>query len=164
MTGREWKPGEVAATEYRGVTSQAMVVEGKSCPTMHPTTAHWHSVSGGWNPLTETEVKYRPLVVIDPEDRDQVEDICRRYVEAYGGRWDGREKPVSDMQAALRSLVEPPKPEEPTGLGAVVEDADGIRYVLHGVPDGEGWCDPDGIGRRWGSISAVRVLSEGVTS
>lgn len=59
-----------------------------------------------------------------------------------------------------------PKPKEPTGLGAVVEDAEGRRFVLHNLYDGDAkpWCDEDGVGHDWAQINAVKVLSGGVTS
>jgi hypothetical protein len=62
-----------------------------------------------------------PLVVIDPEDREQVDRLVRSYHN------QNLFSVVDDMQAALREFADPkpPKPAEPTGLGAVVEDADG---------------------------------------
>jgi hypothetical protein len=78
---------------------------------------------------------YRPVVVIDPEDREQVERLCSGLLDIH---WYGN---ADAMQVALRKFANPtpPKPDEPTGLGAVVEDADGIRWVLAGqrlqVPD-----------------------------
>ena len=51
-----------------------------------------------------------------------------------------------------------PAIEEPTELGAVVETADGRRYV-RGYNDWEG---PDGF-LTWSDFTAVRVLSEGVS-
>ena len=56
----------------------------------------------------------------------------------------------------------PPKPAEPMGLGAVVEDTDGEPWVRVGgrLP----WFDGRRIVRAiWGDLDAVRVLSEGVT-
>lgn len=57
----------------------------------------------------------------------------------------------------------PPKPDEPTGLGAVVESARGKKYVRAG----DGWLPETVLGMfrnpiDWDEISAVRVLSEGV--
>jgi hypothetical protein len=67
------------------------------------------------------------------------------------------------MQAALRSLIAPPKPPEPQGLGAVVEDAEGRRWVRVNalIP----WPYEKGDTRvSWTAVAPapVRVLSEGV--
>ena len=69
----------------------------------------------------------------------------------------------------------PPKPDEPTGLGAVVEDAEGVRWTLTmrppatNEPKASPWCrdhiPASGVKfAEWSEINAVRVLSEGVTS
>ena len=55
-----------------------------------------------------------------------------------------------------------PAIEEPTGLGAVVETADGRRYV-RGHGGANCWEGPDDF-LTWGEFTPVRVLSEGVTS
>lgn len=59
----------------------------------------------------------------------------------------------------------PPQPDEPTGLGAVVE-VEGKRIVR--VDDDESlWLDDDGCWHNWAYITAcgpVTVLSEGVAS
>jgi hypothetical protein len=70
------------------------------------------------------------------------------------------------LQAALREFAEPtpPRPEEPTGLGAVVETAGG-RFVRSDVETSNPWRGPNGVPHEWDDItdSAVRVLSEGVS-
>ena len=76
------------------------------------------------------------------------------------------------MQRALRDFANSPKLEEPTGLGAVVEDDKGVRWVRAGVDhDGrltDNWraTDSDLVGcwLKWDAIQAVRVLSEGVAA
>lgn len=63
---------------------------------------------------------------------------------------------------------EPPKPEtpEPTGLGAVVRDANGFRWVSLITNGGMRWYGDRGSGRDiygWSVIpQPVKVLSEGV--
>lgn len=101
-----------------------------------------------------TPTSHRPLVVIDPEDFAQVEALAggEGKVNTY---W---------LQDRLRSLVAP-KPDEPTGLGAVVQDA-GDEYVHFGngcwikaVPNAQMYQ------RTWSHMTAaVKVLSEGVSS
>ena len=72
----------------------------------------------------------RPLLVIDPEDREQVERLARVYT-------DRRVNPnvcavpsmVADrLQAALREFAQSEDPE-PMGLGAVVRDGNGADWV-----------------------------------
>ena len=70
------------------------------------------------------------------------------------------------------ALVRASKPEEPTGLGAVVEDVDGVPWVRtenRANITGAVWqsafhvTQPDkAIQREYADIAAVRVLSEGV--
>lgn len=109
---------------------------------------------------------FTPLVVIDPEDRGQVErltSIAMDVPQPFSMR-------IDDMQAALREFANPtpPKPEEPTGLGAVVEDAKGWKYVRHSgalapwhvVLDGP---TPERPWRYYSDLDVVRVLSEGVS-
>ena len=115
----------------------------------------------------------RPLVVLDLEDREQTARLADLFCEA---RWCHTKSGDSDecdpltrsaMREALAAFVKPPKPAEPTGLGAVVEDENGDKWVR--------WCQQHRSGRVWkhsfatgeyhsyADIAAVRVLSEGVT-
>lgn len=104
----------------------------------------------------------RPVVVIDPEDREQV----RRLGQSLLAHEDMQRATTENVQAALRSLIAPPKPDEPTGLGAVVEDSEGHLHVRTGrdyAPWVGGRYNPSiGRGRPWSDIDAVRVLSDGV--
>lgn len=150
MTSRDWKPGDVAMVLPRGGDSLVGI---KTFDGWHlgPIELADRNVEAAW-----------PLVVIDPEDREQVERLVRACPDDWCFEQD--EATVIDctesMQDALRSLKEPPKPEEPTGLGAVVEDAAGQRwtrvdgYYCH-------WSDGREF-KSWGNVNAVRVLSEGV--
>lgn len=72
-------------------------------------------------------------------------------------------------QQALREFADPPpvKPEEPTGLGAVVEDSAGDLWVRDKTTTTIAhWKRARGQmgGKRlpWSAIDAVRVLSEGI--
>jgi hypothetical protein len=103
------------------------------------------------------------LVVIDPEDREQVERLTDLLMDtcAYSAPHG-----VGEVQQALRSLIAPPRPEEPMGLGAVVEDARGHLYIrLMPEPDSRTpervWADQSSTEMRYDDIKAVRVLSEG---
>jgi len=104
----------------------------------------------------------RPLVVIDPEDRAQVERLCGLFLKGNDGTAIGD---ANDLQAALREFANPspPKPAEPTGLGAVVENSDGGRWVRTDVAVDRPWWRYPGITSGWAQVDAVRVLSEGVS-
>lgn len=61
------------------------------------------------------------------------------------------------------SIREQNKPTEPTNLGAVVEEADGSRWVF---VDGSGenrWANRDSLAQ-YRNLDVVRVLSEGVSA
>lgn len=89
---------------------------------------------------------------------------------------DYRKKHKSNVEQAqicdeladeIESQTPAPKPAEPTGLGAVVEDALGTTWVrVH--PDGgpAKWHLSGEYAREpwavWSAIDAVRVLSEGI--
>ena len=114
---------------------------------------------------TDWKFNGRPLVVIDPGDREQVERLADAFtaIEDPPVNTAGQHR-VASMQAALRSLIAPPRPEEPTGLGAVVVDDEGHTHVLSRSPAQHPWVGADGKWREWRDIDAVRVLSEGVVA
>jgi len=145
VSRREWKPGDVGVCSADGV--RVVKANGSNDLWHHPDYA---------NPQSLTATSVRPLVVIDPaknphragtaEWADWIED---RYVEQ----------------------TKPPKPDEPTGLGAVVEDAEGKRWVrLPDPPDADWNLDKPwrggpgfGVRRNWQIVAAVCVLSEGIS-
>lgn len=112
----------------------------------------------------------RPLVVIDPEDAEQVEALRAVFRSRECLPFDR----TDDWQASLREFATPtpPKPDEPPGLGAVVEDARGRRFTRHcdcsqnpDWPAADWWPNGTSVAGsnvRWSQITAVRVLSEGV--
>lgn len=109
----------------------------------------------------------RPVVVISPEDRGAVKRLLSSYLSIYDGMESVAQKgEIDSMQAALREFAnpKPPRPDEPQGLGAVVEDADGERWV-RSHPGNDPWTRPHLSGvYAYGQIDVVRVLSEGVHS
>jgi len=169
---REWKRGDVAlrtSANSDPYTMRSMTALTCGSPG-HDAGLHWHHENGGWDPI-EGRPTFRPLVVIDPEDREQVKrlDIALSAM-SFSARNCGS---FSVLQAALREFADPtpPKPAEPTGLGAVVECSDGRVFVVdHVHSDGTPrWYGPDVPGGdaysrpAWSTIPAVRVLSEGVS-
>lgn len=161
MSGREWKPGDVAMITT--TTGRTLV-------------AVRDAEGGGWNGLLTLEwnldrhvTEARRLLVIDPEDREQVDTFAKALVEAMYAAGDHASAASGVHPAtvanALRSLITPPKPPEPTGLGAVVIDAKSDHWVLINVPGvrlkpTRTWRTWWGS-REWSEITAVKVLSEG---
>ena len=159
LSAREWKPGDVALADgfFKGIIFRCL-------DPVNRNEAKWMTGEEGRYYGSARDV--RPLVVIDPEDREQVERLARGWhaEREHAIRWEklsqhDRDESIRTQQAALRSLITPPRPEEPTGLGAVVEDEDGVTWVRSG--DGY-WHDSDGGTARWDAVKAVKVLSEGV--
>jgi hypothetical protein len=114
-------------------------------------------------------VDVRPLVVIDPEDPEQVERLRLLIDQRWAVGACGFGEAISD---ALREYArpEPPKPEEPTGLFAVVEDADGVLWGRNNPKGIAPWSPAnaaaDGLKlpyRAWHHLDVVRVLSPGVS-
>jgi hypothetical protein len=157
---REWKPGDVALVPFdRPDDVPAMWMDGRG----------WVLSDGRGASENFTDV--RPLVVIDPEDTESVERLAALW-------WDEVRKDMPHpgqrdkaLAAALREFANPtpPKPEEPTGLGAVVEDDEGNRYVNALFGHDRHWVRSGPIVdgrtrlRDYADIAAVRVLSEGVS-
>lgn len=156
---REWKPGDVALIPFARGDIRAMFT------------------TDGWAISDAPDVRgigefgdVRPIVVIDPEDHQQVERLVKALStgqpligldptnrEMVDQAW------VTHTQTALREFANPtpPKPEEPTGLGAVVEDVEGDLLTHIGNHD---WVTPGGDSFIWSELKVVRVLSEGVTA
>lgn len=114
----------------------------------------------------------RRLVVIDPEDREQVARLAKMIADSAE---PGECPTVGDLINALREYANPTPPplEEPLGIGAVVEDSTGRLWTrISGADDSP--CEHAGThasppwrhrgmsAKWWDGISAVRVLSEGV--
>lgn len=157
---REWEPGDVAMVMHQGVEVMATCYDTGS-------ERGWYHGLGVTDRHFIGEVHRsiaRPLVVIDAEDKHAVARLASLY-SSVDHRIGHR-----PLQAALREFASPtpPKPDEPMGLGAVVEDADGVRHVrVFGIAKSAwlGHVEADGgeRQRRYEDIAAVRVLSEGVS-
>lgn len=131
-----------------------------------------------WQSATEgcaypTPDQLRPLVVLDLPHPDLAAKVMRQvagFIREHHG-CAVEDSTYADMIAdQIEQQTRPPKPAEPTGLGAVVEDSHGkrwTRYDCQGDPQ-PWWCDGAGpdipVERRFSydDIDAVRVLSEGV--
>lgn len=104
---------------------------------------------------------YTPVVVLDPDDREQMEALTTTYVDsASGDGWfDGLEPHIQTsivdrMTAAVRSLLPVPpkvKPEEPNEWGSLVRDG-GVLW-LRIARGGTSWRTEDGVWRHWPDFS-----------
>lgn len=161
MTARKWKLGDVAlvldSIEYDDVRAGWKVrILAKTAEVREPV---WWGPDGYLTQDSESIEEIRPLVVIDPEDREQVERLDRLQDEGYralGHEVIQKDCDVEVLQAALREFAAPtPQIEEPTEVGARVIDHDGemwVRYVR-----GEWAClysNPGKDIRTWAELTA----------
>lgn len=162
MSAREWKPGDVALVTYFDPPQRAIVRPRRSDANQRLEFAY---DGGGYDMVSDVHVAAtaRPLVVIDPEDAHQVGALADLFFQ-------GKNFSLESQMAALRDFANPtpPKPDEPLGLGAVVEDADGTKWLRHdSVAIHRRWLNTDDCDTRfraWDEIAAVKVLSAGVQS
>ena len=74
----------------------------------------------------------------------------------------------NDLADQIEAQLPKPKPEEPKGLGAVVLDRTGMRWVrftTFAVADGCHWAaDGSATNATYREIDVVEILSEGVTA
>ena len=123
---QKWKAGDVAEVTMRHMSGE----ERSWSPCMYDTADRGWVSSDSGRLYGDTGVwkivRVRPLAVIDPEDREQVERLESLLTDAEVAVHDGhpclsRSCHIDQVQAALREFANPVvKPEEPTGLGAVV--------------------------------------------
>lgn len=161
----EYQPGTVAVATVRGVPGVRVMYVGAGM---------WRSVDSLARGDQITDV--RPLVVLDLDEvfRDPLETpkplrlatFLREITSWTGRRQAGGDAHLERLADQIEAQTKPPKIPEPIALGAVVEDAQGQRWVRASTfTTVRHWrgCDDSTQGReRWENIDAVRVLSEGV--
>lgn len=158
MSARDWKPGDVAIWKRRAARPELLFRYLGGVDYDEP---EWQTAHDGAAYPQEGDL--HPVVVIDPEDAEHVEQLVRA-LSLHAPTWP------KYMQNALRSLIPPRKPKEPTGLGAVVEDSSGCRWTRlrdQERPAGSACWQRATSGvtiTGWLGVDAVKVLSEGVTS
>ena len=160
----DWKPGTVAKATVRGVPDVTVfrrdVSEG-FCDWAHD------SVAVGYTCSHDPDVtNVRPLVVLD------IDNLRACEAEAASPALAAKRLRATNSVVAhaiadqIEAQTKPPKPAEPTGLGAVVEDDLGRRWVrIDDDPElNKPWrpADMAAIRSHWQNVKAVRVLSEGV--
>lgn len=113
-----WKPGDVAVNVnhgYRGI----FVPE--CTHASHMDGPHWHNESGYADPASDTR---RPLVVIDPEDREQVARLADAITAAmFADEYVAR----CDVAEGLRAFANPTPPRCTASLN-VFGGAGSIRH------------------------------------
>jgi hypothetical protein len=130
------------------------------------TTPHsrWYKHYNGHVSEHQISQHDRPVVVIDPEDAEQVDQLRRSLA-----RLEFSGASLADMLREFAAPT-PPKPAEPQGLGAValgssehLDCRDNRRWV-RSHPEPRPWTSPGVSGTfHWDDLIIVRVLSEGVT-
>jgi hypothetical protein len=164
----QWKPGDVALAQYDAETGPMVYLRVRN----HLNGAEtWQSQRGTVSHAFEAADWHRLLVPIDTEDRALIERLLRVQVGAYAGcpgALNITDAQIDNMQGALRSLTKPLKPEEPTGLGAVIEvpstRGDWRVRLVRGHATHQPWMG-DTVKRDWSEIEGpIEVLSEGVPS
>lgn len=160
---REWKPGDAAVAEWMGREVRGFIdTDGR----FYTTDQSVNGVSSSAFALSSL----RPLAVVDTEDRREIQRLLIAFCRA-ANLTVGTISGTDAMQAALREYAnpKPPRPAEPQGLGAVVEDEDGTLWFRMAYENqtwpGEVWQEQYGDADRWSkwdSVAAVRVLSPGV--
>lgn len=179
MSG-QWKPGDVAILFPPGIERGIRGIRVNLCRARHAAGEHWHTVDGDYLG-TMGDHRARPLLVIDPEAIPHLGDfaddvktalnvIADNVRDIAGGDLDATEQIVRWL---ADQMPEPPKPDEPQGLGAVVVDNAGVEWVRTERRKNIGgtvWSSafhvskPDRAEQRaYADIDAVEVLSEGVT-
>lgn len=156
----DYKPGTVAEIGWDMTSGRERAIfDGDRWGTESGCTVHRDSV---------TDV--RPLVVLDPDDRESVAALLQAYGDQYTA-WtpdlDGSN--VDRLQDALRSLTKPPRIPEPKGWGAVVR-TDYPNPGSRWVKGDQGWTNLDASGAflNWSEWECIKgeptLIREGVES
>lgn len=154
-----WKPGDVASVR---------------CDSSEWHTALRVKMTGGEGDVWVCSVsgaqpsrfvaEARPLAVIDLEDHDALDPV----IDLIWGDRDPSDRPATwRVREGLKSLLfTPPKPDEPQGLGAVVETANGDLYVRSKTITTVAHWKPakGGERRKYEHLNVTRVLNDGWTS
>jgi len=137
---REWKPGDVALRTSHNADPYAMrSMAALTCSGVgHDRGLHWHHENGGWDPM-EGKPSYRPFVVIDPEDREQVKRLALAYCKTFAAGDSIVDRALSvcadQMQTALREFADP-KP--PKCRAALTLTTDAALYICSRIEGHDG--------------------------
>jgi hypothetical protein len=112
---------------------------------------------------------YGPPLIIDPDDQEQMERFARLHDEAWQRVRDRNPSrvgtPTWEIVAEQFRLFKDPnyraQLDEPEGIGAVVEDANGDLWVRLNETHWYSTASPNN-NQTWGELDARKLLSEGV--
>ncbi len=157
MSEREWVVGDVAVGNINRWTGRLM----------RTSDTRWTCDDGAEWAASQVD-SVRPLVVLDPDNEDDLDGLCASLVEAMHAAGDVASAAngvhPATVAAALRDFITPPPPE-PQGLGAVAEDRHGDLWVsFHSSATGTWWRDRKGQNVRWSGLgikSADQIKSQG---
>lgn len=178
-----WKPGDVVLVTT-GANERKVGLAGRNCIALF---GDEYDEEGGIGVLAYGQTSARPLVVIDPEDREQVLQLASAYVQTWSGSCPPNPETANicarQMKAALRAVLLPPKdarPAEPNTWGVVeascVHSTERRKWILH---DDGNWWPAEQYGRAvkrvrsgldprlpddWDSLIDPVIVREGVPS
>lgn len=162
----DWKPGDVAIAKYSHDDEPKIYMRVRN--KYSGADERWESVDGSHSLDFRSADWWHLLAVIDPESDEDMERLAKAVVEAA---FKHGNLPVSDngihwttIALALREFAKPtpPKPERPTGLGAVVRDSTDVEFVHLGSDLWTyGTTDGPASSFTWDELDAVEVLSQG---
>lgn len=114
----DWKPGDIAVVTCADEDVPSFVTEKEGRLTWHHVGHSFFKSTAVTN--THYNTAARRLVVIDPEDREEVERLARELMET-----------TDRLQAALRefAIATPPKPQK-TGTLIEYRGDDGRQYFV----------------------------------
>lgn len=155
----EFKPGTVAVATVCGVPNLRVFRYD------HGFELRWQTT--GFTTHNDADVTdVRPLVVLDLAEQPFPASGVDKFIENLRSGSIAREWVADQIEAQTK----PPKPTEPLGLGAVVEDAEGRRWVRSRLTELQGllgvvWENSQTLSHNhWNNIDAVRVVHEGVSA
>lgn len=160
-----YKPGTVAVATVRGVPNVRVMRRELSDSPYEWQSARSIAAMFAHHDREVTDV--RPLVVLDLDDPAKYVRALHATFPEASADWDDDDARNLKIADQIEAQTRPPKPAEPTGLGAVVEDAEGGHWVYLAKTRASTRCWRKYGVDRWAGyedINAVRVLSEGVSN
>jgi len=159
MCAVNWAPGTVAVATVQGVPNVRVfkLSEDEWAHVVSLGAGIFPEISG--DPLV-TDV--RPLVVLDPEDRDQMVALHETLSGAVGLTWHGWPELLrAVLTRYAEAQTKPPKPPEPRGRFAVVRDQNDSLWVRLNQTHWYSEVSPNN-NQTYGEIDAVEVVREGL--
>lgn len=97
------------------------------------------------------------VIEVDVDDEVQIQRLSQAISRALP---PGIEVPPDKLQeVAIRFVT--PRPEEPTGFGAVVRAYDGVRWIRWSADEGPAWISEAGVIKAYADVDVQDKLSDG---